>query len=331
MKHTFVLFFSGCSKISPKVKDKENMDIPIAKTRLSTTLESPDLFKVIDQNVSNENNSNTSSTIIDLSLSDENVPISKTECSPTLNKRKKKFKHKNLNRKFDDSIDLGFKRNIFTPRKSDADESVIAGTPDVSSKPVTSLISSRTTKKSRKKKNTTLTQMYRSAFYNPSKINADDENDSDETRIDESATEGLTDFLDYMNQAAAKPNMDDIQSENEPLDISSCSNDAFSNAIVLNDSDIASPQEIPPKRQKVLPNPVVRGKARKLLPGFSCQECRNFYSNMNLSPEELKRKMDACSRHRYKYNPPPDTMPGYWDLTVTSQEVQENSKTIETK
>lgn len=44
--------------------------------------------------------------------------------------------------------------------------------------------------------------------------------------------------------------------------------------------------------------------------GLNINYLFQFYSNMNLSPEKLQKKMDECSKHRYKYKPPEETLPG---------------------
>ncbi|VEN41053.1 unnamed protein product [Callosobruchus maculatus] len=311
-----VFIYSDCNSLSYKIIFSENINVHTGNREPNSTLDSPDLFKVIDQNISN-----SSSTIIDLSLSDDSLAITKTDCSPPLNKRKKQYKHCKITKPANSHVQEGmrFPRDI----SFDAEESVIAGTPEVSSNKETS----KTQRKVRKKRNTTLTQIFRRVSDNQHLMDTDDGNDSDETRIDDRATQGLTELLNCINDN--KTDAADIQRENDPLlrsavfndsDIASPRNDAFSNAALFNDSDIASPQGIPNKKQKVEAEPIVRGKARALLAGFSCQQCQDFYGKMNLSPEELKEKIDACSRHRYMYKPPPDTLPGFWDLTVTSQE-----------
>ncbi|KAF5272189.1 hypothetical protein FQA39_LY01271 [Lamprigera yunnana] len=60
----------------------------------------------------------------------------------------------------------------------------------------------------------------------------------------------------------------------------------------------------------------VRGNARKNLPGWSCQECKKYYEGCNLTVEELKKKMDLCSKHRNKFEPQDDTPKGFWDVSI---------------
>ncbi|KAJ8952123.1 hypothetical protein NQ318_018459 [Aromia moschata] len=85
--------------------------------------------------------------------------------------------------------------------------------------------------------------------------------------------------------------------------------DQFSKGAIFNEADISTSNE-KPKLIPSEPEPVVRGKARKQLKGWACEACKNFYGQMKLSPEELQKKIDECSRHRYKYRPPEDTLPG---------------------
>nr|CAH7729260.1 unnamed protein product [Callosobruchus chinensis] len=225
---------------------------------------------------------------------------------------------------------MRLRRDIFEHSKSfDAEESVIAGTPEVTSNQGKSLVAGITLRRVRKKKNATLTQMFHKVSDNEHIMDAEDGDDSDETRIDDRPTQGLTELLNCLIENAEKTDVANIQSANDPSlrsdgfndsDITSPRNDAFSNAALLNDSDIAPPSYFIFRKQKVDAEPVVRGNARKLLAGFSCQQCKVFYGKMNLSPEELKKKIDACSRHRYMHKPPQDTLPGEkYDLPYKTQ------------
>lgn len=59
---------------------------------------------------------------------------------------------------------------------------------------------------------------------------------------------------------------------------------------------------------------VVRKKdARKQLQGWGCRECEKWYENQDLDPEERKRLMNKCSRHRSKHNPVTNTPKHFWD------------------
>ncbi|KYN22588.1 PREDICTED: uncharacterized protein LOC108759003 [Trachymyrmex cornetzi] len=51
---------------------------------------------------------------------------------------------------------------------------------------------------------------------------------------------------------------------------------------------------------------------REKLNGLDCWECRKYYQNLSLSKEELKKRLNQCSRHRHKYERP-NTPEGFWD------------------
>ncbi|XP_071653406.1 uncharacterized protein [Temnothorax longispinosus] len=57
----------------------------------------------------------------------------------------------------------------------------------------------------------------------------------------------------------------------------------------------------------------MRRKAdRAKLNGWDCWECREYYKNLSLPEEELKKRMNQCSRHRRIYERP-NTPEGFWD------------------
>ncbi|KAK4871896.1 hypothetical protein RN001_016020 [Aquatica leii] len=65
----------------------------------------------------------------------------------------------------------------------------------------------------------------------------------------------------------------------------------------------------------------VRCKADKLkLPGWSCKSCQDYYEDFNLTEEQLREKMNICSKHRNKFEPLNQTPKGYWDVTMFSSE-----------
>ncbi|XP_013134101.1 PREDICTED: uncharacterized protein LOC106099953 [Papilio polytes] len=67
--------------------------------------------------------------------------------------------------------------------------------------------------------------------------------------------------------------------------------------------------------ESIFKEPTVRKKAEKLaLPGWSCDECKQFYDELYKdNPEMLRQKMSECSRHRGRRDPArPRTPPGYW-------------------
>ncbi|KAK5645403.1 hypothetical protein RI129_006703 [Pyrocoelia pectoralis] len=66
---------------------------------------------------------------------------------------------------------------------------------------------------------------------------------------------------------------------------------------------------------------VVRKKVERMrLPGWSCAECKEYYSSFDLPPDKLKEKMDQCSKHRNKFEPLDDTPRGFWDVTMYSSQ-----------
>ncbi|XP_050350955.1 uncharacterized protein LOC126773808 [Nymphalis io] len=68
--------------------------------------------------------------------------------------------------------------------------------------------------------------------------------------------------------------------------------------------------------EPVYKEPVLRKKAEKrALPGWSCEECKNFYDELYKDDYEmLARKMDECSKHRGRNNPiRPKTPDGFWN------------------
>lgn len=64
---------------------------------------------------------------------------------------------------------------------------------------------------------------------------------------------------------------------------------------------------------------VVRGKARKKLPGWSCKDCEKFYLNQGLNTQEIIA-LSKCSRHRGYNKPREETMPGFWNMDLNTQE-----------
>ncbi|KAG7308752.1 hypothetical protein JYU34_005983 [Plutella xylostella] len=86
-------------------------------------------------------------------------------------------------------------------------------------------------------------------------------------------------------------------------------------------------RKTPEKLEDIYKEPTVRKKAEKrALPGWSCEECKNFYSELYKDNEPMLLKlMDACSRHRGRRNPArPATPPGYWqprwDMPTSTEE-----------
>ncbi|CAH2096470.1 unnamed protein product [Euphydryas editha] len=68
--------------------------------------------------------------------------------------------------------------------------------------------------------------------------------------------------------------------------------------------------------EPVYKEPVLRKKSEKRgLPGWSCEECKNFYDELYKDDlEMLAKKMDECSKHRGRNNPiRPKTPDGFWN------------------
>ncbi|RWS27362.1 DNA endonuclease RBBP8-like protein [Leptotrombidium deliense] len=74
-------------------------------------------------------------------------------------------------------------------------------------------------------------------------------------------------------------------------------------------------QNLAPKDQfvRALKAPVRKKEERKLLGGYKCKECADYYSTFKLSHDQLRHKLNKCSRHRYDYSPP-KTPPHFWDI-----------------
>ncbi|XP_011860090.1 PREDICTED: DNA endonuclease RBBP8-like [Vollenhovia emeryi] len=51
---------------------------------------------------------------------------------------------------------------------------------------------------------------------------------------------------------------------------------------------------------------------RAKLIGWDCWECREYYKNLSLSRENLRKRKNQCSRHRQKYERP-NTPEGFWN------------------
>lgn len=69
----------------------------------------------------------------------------------------------------------------------------------------------------------------------------------------------------------------------------------------------------------------MRGKERKKLKGWSCNECQNYYEALGLPPDELEKRKDECSKHRYRFKPRDETYKGFWDLTFGPSPKNQNN------
>ncbi|XP_076231983.1 uncharacterized protein LOC143177746 isoform X3 [Calliopsis andreniformis] len=52
---------------------------------------------------------------------------------------------------------------------------------------------------------------------------------------------------------------------------------------------------------------------RAKMTGIACWECKQYYSKLGLSEEEIKVRQNQCSRHRTKQNERRNTPEGFWD------------------
>lgn len=64
---------------------------------------------------------------------------------------------------------------------------------------------------------------------------------------------------------------------------------------------------------------VVRGKKRLQLKSYSCRQCLEYFSAMNLPEEEQKKRLDQVCRHRGQKKPP-QTPTGFWDMHLDHTE-----------
>ena len=77
---------------------------------------------------------------------------------------------------------------------------------------------------------------------------------------------------------------------------------------------------VSPVKMKVVKThgpPVRTKKERKKLDGFTCKQCEDYYRSKNLSEEELKTKLKACSRHRSTFSPP-KSPEHFWETDMPS-------------
>ncbi|CAH1115000.1 unnamed protein product [Psylliodes chrysocephalus] len=295
-----------------------NDDITELDTNISlqnSDLDTPDIFAN-----SSTSNKSSNSEVIDITLSD--VDATNLENSPTLvSKRKNKSKRQTK------KIYGDLKKNIF--KEVDKENSMLVEcTPEVKVKKRTSnngFLSKKIKKKS------TLTQMFsdiskstKNIFIsNQSEFDENQTNSNNTTYLKEDTTElGITRLLSYINK---DENENPVQNDNSVEDEMDSAQDVdeFSKGILF---DEESPVQGSPNKKfkpcESLVEPGLRGKAKKMLKGFSCDKCRYFYGAMKLSPKELQKRIDECSNHRYKYNPPEDTFEGIWDLTIPEEKVK---------
>ncbi|XP_033730116.1 DNA endonuclease RBBP8-like [Pecten maximus] len=67
---------------------------------------------------------------------------------------------------------------------------------------------------------------------------------------------------------------------------------------------------------------------RRNLIGYECKECYEYYSAMGLSDEEVRQRVQTCSKHRAHYVPP-ETPPHFWSVGFPdTQECEERGMQI---
>lgn len=57
---------------------------------------------------------------------------------------------------------------------------------------------------------------------------------------------------------------------------------------------------------------------RHQLPGYCCDQCKEYYDSLKLSPEELEKRLKLVSRHRT--DPGPKTPEFFWELDFPDDE-----------
>uniref|UniRef100_T1JFB5 DNA endonuclease activator Ctp1 C-terminal domain-containing protein n=1 Tax=Strigamia maritima TaxID=126957 RepID=T1JFB5_STRMM len=62
---------------------------------------------------------------------------------------------------------------------------------------------------------------------------------------------------------------------------------------------------------------------RAKLDGFGCHQCKEYYGNLNLTEEELKKRMNNCSRHRDNHVPS-NTPEHFWDVDFPTTQESKN-------
>lgn len=169
---------------------------------------------------------------------------------------------------------------------------------------------SRSTLTSQKKKthssSTTLTQMF-------SGINTKDNKKKDETT--------MMDIDEILERVENAEKNDIAESKNSSMSVSK--------SLKISDSFVEDYDKLPESKKKpeksFVYKETVRGNKKSKLRGWSCKDCENFYKKMNLSEEELEKRMNECSKHRNKFKPDEETIPGYWDLSIRSTPEEDES------
>jgi len=65
---------------------------------------------------------------------------------------------------------------------------------------------------------------------------------------------------------------------------------------------------------------VIRKRSdREQLPGYECDQCRQFYDALEDSSLSRSLFVSKCSRHRQLFDPPPTTPPHFWDVGFSDE------------
>ncbi|KAL1491340.1 hypothetical protein ABEB36_011949 [Hypothenemus hampei] len=133
---------------------------------------------------------------------------------------------------------------------------------------------------------------------------------------------GITKMLHYINQVNKTIEESEEDDDCTPTLFLNESNDSALNSGMIEDNaNITNLNNFLAKAQKIsdqqTPEPgVVRGKLRQALPGWSCKECEDFYLKQGLNADEILA-LNKCTRHRGRYMPREDTVPGFWDMDMS--------------
>jgi len=113
--------------------------------------------------------------------------------------------------------------------------------------------------------------------------------------------------------------------------LSDASNTATRTTVESNGNQGASGKEVPknnkPGEPSYIYKEVVRGKERKNLNGYCCEQCNNFYGAVCDAPGghvfNREQLVSECSRHRHRFRPA-QTPEGFWDLTFRDEKEDKN-------
>ncbi|CAG9770468.1 unnamed protein product [Ceutorhynchus assimilis] len=201
------------------------------------------------------------------------------------------------------------KSAVDTPQKSgsDMDFSIVQCTP-VPKPEKKGSFALRVSK--RKPQNSTLTQM----FFPTTRAN----NLSTSKTMSPSQSYsmlGITKMVSYLNKETPSANRKQSISLISDDDNSSLNSGMIQEAHIEEDLNdlLAKAQSVPDQIEAA---PVVRGKARQALPAWCCKDCERFYTRQGLTNDQILALSKKCSKHRGKYRPREDTLPGFWDMNI---------------